>query len=65
MKIWKIKKVQIKEVLETKGYFFCNKYKHSHDKARTIMRKLCKEGLAEKCPSPAGQVDTVCIRAIK
>lgn len=50
MKIWKIKKVQIKEILEEKGYFFCHKYKYSHDKARTIMRKLCKEGLAEKMP---------------
>lgn len=65
MKIWKIKKVQIKEILENKGYFFCHKYKYSHDKARTIMRKLCKEGLAERCPSPVGQVDTICIRIIK
>ena len=62
MKIWKITKEQIKEVLERKGYFFCHKYKHSHDKARAIMRKLCKEGLAEKCSSPVGQVDSVCIR---
>lgn len=47
MKIWKIKKEQVKEILKRKGYFFCHKYKYSHDKARTIMRKLCKEGLAE------------------
>lgn len=64
MKIWKIKKVQIKEILERKGYFFCHKYKYSHDKARVIMRKLCKEGLAKRCPSPAGG-DTVCIEVIK
>lgn len=62
MKIWKIKEVQIKEILETKGYFFCHKYRYSYDKARTIMRKLCKEGLAERCSSPAGQVNTVCIK---
>ena len=62
MKIWKIKEVQIKEILETKGYFFCHKYRYSHDKARVIMRKLCKEGLAERCSSPVGQVDSVCIR---
>ena len=65
MKIWKIKKEQVKEILKRKWYFFCHKYKYSHDKARTIMRKLCKEGLAERCPSPVGQVDTICIKAIK
>ena len=62
MKIWKINKEQIKEALERKGYFFCHKYKYSHDKARAIMRKLCKEGFAERCSGPVGQVDTVCIR---
>lgn len=62
MKIWKITKAQVKEVLERKGYFFCHKYKYSHDKARTIMRKLCEEGLAERCSSLVGQVNTVCIR---
>lgn len=65
MKIWKINKAQVKKVLEIKGYFFCHKYKYSHDKARTIMRKLCKEGLAERCSSPVGQMDTVCIRLKK
>lgn len=65
MKIWKIKKEQVKEILKRKGYFFCYKYKYSHDKARTIMRKLCKEGLAERCSSPVGQVDTICIKVIK
>lgn len=65
MKIWKVKREQIEEILERKGYFFCHKYKDSHDKARTIMRKLCKEGLAERCPSPAGYMDTVCIKVIK
>ena len=64
MKIWKVKREQIEEILERKGYFFCHKYKYSHDKARTIMRKLCKEGLAKRCSSPAGHVDTVCIKAI-
>lgn len=64
MKIWKVKRAQIEEILERKGYFFCHKYKYSHDKARTIMRKLCKEGSAERCPSPAGHVDTICIKAI-
>lgn len=64
MKIWKVTRQEIKEVLERRGYFFCHKYKDSHDKARTIMRKLCKKGLAERCPSPAGHVDTVCIEAI-
>lgn len=62
MKIWKINREQIEEILERKGYFFCHKYKYSHDKARAIMRKLCKEGLAEKCSSPVGQVDSVYIR---
>lgn len=62
MKIWKINKEQIKKILETKGYFFCHKHKYSHDKARAIMRKLCKEDLAERCSSPVGQMDTVCIR---
>lgn len=65
MKIWKIKEVQIKKILETKGYFFCHKHKYSHDKARAIMRKLCKEGLAERCSSLVGQVNTVCIRLKK
>ena len=65
MKIWKIKKVEVKEILERKGYFFCHKYKYSHDKARTIMRQLCKEGLAKRCPSPPGHMDTVCIELVK
>lgn len=65
MKIWKVKREQIEEILERKGYFFCHKYKDSHDKARTIMRKLCKEGLAKRCPSPAGYADTICIEVVK
>lgn len=65
MKIWKVKREQIEEVLERKGYFFCHKYKYSHDKARAIMRKLCKEGLAKRCPSPAGYTDTICIEVTK
>ena len=64
MKIWKITEKQVKEMLESKGHFFCHKYKYSHDKARVIMRKLCKEGLAKRCPSPVGG-DTVCIGVIK
>lgn len=64
MKIWKVKRTDIEEILERKGYFFCHKYKDSHDKARTIMRKLCKDGLAERYPSPAGYVNTVCIKAL-
>lgn len=64
MKIWKVTRQEIKEVLERRGCFFCHKYKDLHDKARTIMRKLCKEGLAKRCPSPVGHVDTVCIKAI-
>ena len=65
MKIWKINREQIEEVLERKGYFFCHKYKYSHDKARAIMRKLCKEDFAERCSSLVGQVNTVCIRLKK
>ena len=65
MKIWKIKKAEVKEILERKGYFFCHKYKHSHDKARAIMRQLCKEGLVKRCSSPYGHMDTVCIELIK
>lgn len=64
MKIWKITEKQVKEMLESKGHFFCHKYKYSHDKARAIMHKLRKEGLAKRRPSPVGG-DTVCIRVVK
>lgn len=64
MKIWKITEKQVKEMLESKGHFFCHKYKYSHDKARAIMRKLCNKGLAKRCPSSVGG-DTVCIGVVK
>lgn len=65
MKIWKVKKSEVLEILMSKGIFYAHRYKYSHDNARTIMRQLCKEGLAKKCPSPPGHMNTVCIELIK
>ena len=46
MKIWKIKKFELLNILKSNGIFYCHKYKYSHDKARGIMKQFVKEGIA-------------------
>ena len=46
MKIWKVKKSEVLEVLMSKGIFYAHRYKYSHDNARKIMKQFVKEGIA-------------------
>lgn len=63
MKIWKIKKSELLNILKSNGMFYCHKYKYSHDKARKIMKQFVKDGIASYMKSP--HKDMVYIKLLK
>lgn len=46
MTIHNITKEKVEEVLKQQGFFTVNRYKYSHQKARSHMKQLVKEGIA-------------------
>lgn len=63
MKIWKIKKSELLNILKSNGMFYYHKYKYSHDKARKIMKQFVKDGIASYMKS--SNKDMVYIKLLK
>ena len=64
MKIWKVKKSEVLEVLMSKGIFYVHRYKYSHDKARKIMKQFVKEGIASYLKNKYPSDDLIYIKLL-
>lgn len=64
MKIWKIKKSEVLDILKSNGIFYCHKYKYSHDKARKMMKQFVKEGIASYLKNKHSSNDLIYIKLL-
>lgn len=64
MKIWKVKKSEVLEILMSKGIFYAYRYKYSHDKARKIMKQFVKEGIASYLKNKYPSNDLIYIKLL-